>query len=716
MTADKLLFPIHTTKHKEVTMVKRIAVSAIVLAAFLILAVPAFAFNGYRGDYTTSAACAVCHQSGQPANAPKVYNDWAATKHGTDAEGGNAALSIPTGSTCGGCHTSNYDPTKVVPTAPVTTVATASPFATTVAWSADLPTVTITPGGTASPYPSPVLTAPQALGNYPMSELDVGCSSCHYGANVNGTIANAGNDPGDTAHTAAPVALADSDICGACHSRYAYTVNTFPVTAPPYNKIAGGLPTNSPAPVNTIQPQMALDYPVLHGKALSSFLNIPVSGWTPTPSATKASGLQIYWSYNGSPTVWQSVGHDGSAAQYPEWKAEKHASALVDLKAAVGPNPPASCLQCHSADYRNAPSGAKPTGAQAQYGITCVGCHTPHNAGQAKGVWDSGFDTQLVGDPANPSDLCSTCHNDQNGDAVVAAGSSVYENQKEVMNGTGAIGVPNGLLVSNHNNKCVQCHMPPTSYGRGAPQLGGNHTFKVIYPVVAANATSTGAAGLAMPYSACSTCHNKPSDPLATGMQPIADAHQATMHSWYSKVQSDLVAAGQRMGFAHTSSATDYITWLNDQLNTKGSTKWTPDELKWQQAFTDWTYTAAEGSWGIHNYSYSLLVIQTADTLANQAGKTPQSLTLKLSKTSVKKNTKVTFSGTVSPATAGTVQIQKKSHGVFKNWKSAKLSNGKYSIKVKMTSKGTFYYKAYLAPNPSYAGNTTKQVTLKVKK
>ena len=690
-------------------MVRRIAVSAIVLAAFLILAVPAFAFNGYRGDYTTSAACAVCHQSGQPANAPKVYNDWAGTKHGTDAEGVSAGQSIPNGSVCGGCHTANYAPSKVVPVAGTPVVATASPFATSVPWTASI----------ATPFPA------QATGEAPYSEADIGCSSCHYGANVNGTIASAGNDPGDTAHTAAPVALADADICGTCHSRFAYTVNTFAVTPLPYVKLDGsGNPiTPNPSPTGTIQPQMALDYPVLHGKALSSFLNIPVSGWTPKPTATAAAGLQIYWSVNGVPTVWQSKGHEGTAAQYPEWKAEKHASALVDLKAAVGPNPPASCLQCHSADYRNAPSGAKPTGAQAQYGVTCVGCHTPHNAGQAKGVWDSEFDTQLVGDPANPSDLCSTCHNDQNGDAVVAAGSSVYENQKEVMNGTGAIGVPNGLLVSNHNNKCVQCHMPPTSYGRlpdgtNGAQLGGNHTFKVIYPVVAASATASGTpAGLShMPYSACSTCHNKPGDPLATGMQPIADAHQATMHSWYNMVTTDLVAAGQRMGFAHTSSATDYISWLNGQLNDKGATTWTPDELKWQQAYTDWTYTSAEGSWGIHNYSYSLLVIQTADTLANQAGKTPQSLTLKLSKTSVKVNTKVTFSGTISPATAGTVQIQKKSHGVFKNWKSAKLSSGKYSLKVKMTKKGTFYYRAFLAPNPSYAGNTTKQVKLKIKK
>jgi hypothetical protein len=587
-----------------------------------------------------------------------------------------------------------------------------------VAWAAVIP----------SPFPA------QAVGSAPYSEADIGCSSCHYGANVNGTIAAAGNDPGDTAHTAAPVALASADICGSCHSRYAYTVNTFTVAPIPYVRLNGsGTPiTPNPTPTSLIQPQMALDYPVLHGLPLSNYLNIPVSGWTPTPnpSATKAAGLQVYWSYNGQPTVWQSQGHDGSAAQYPEWKAEAHANALVDLKADLGPNPGfpvASCLQCHSADYRNAPTNAKPSYQQAQYGITCVGCHTPHNAGQAKGVWDSGFDTQLVGDPKNPSDLCGTCHNSQIGANVQTAGATVYENQKEVMDGTGAIGVPNGLLVSNHQGKCIQCHMPPTSYGRGTPQLGGNHTFKVIYPVVAANATSTAAAGLAMPYSSCSTCHSRPAnvtnpastpDPLATGMQQIADTHQATMHAWYDTVTKDLQAAGARMGFVQPASSTaTYISWLNSTLNDKGAANWTPDELKWQQAYTDWSYTAAEGSWGIHNYSYSLLTIQTADTLANQAGKTPQTLTLKLSKTSVKKNTKVTFSGTVSPVTGGTVQIQKKnSSGVFVNWKSATLSGGKYSVKVKMTSKGTFYFKAFLAPNPSYAGGTSGQVKLVVKK
>ena len=53
-------------------MFKRVTiVGLLVVATFLVLAIPAFAFNGYRGDYTTSAACAQCHSG--IAGIPAVY-------------------------------------------------------------------------------------------------------------------------------------------------------------------------------------------------------------------------------------------------------------------------------------------------------------------------------------------------------------------------------------------------------------------------------------------------------------------------------------------------------------------------------------------------------------------------------------------------------------------------------------------------------------------
>jgi hypothetical protein len=768
MIADKLLFPVHTIKRKGVTMVKRIAVLAIVLAAFSILAVPALAANnGYRADYTTSDFCANCHQPGTQGAGPKVWNDWAATKHGVDAEGPSAVKSLPYGSVCAGCHSANFDPGKVTPV----------PTATTYGWNTSIPTPTAT-STTISWGASPsAVSVPQTdpSANAPFSELDIGCSSCHYGAYVppDGTAPNSGNDANDTAHSASYGKLANAEICGACHSRYSYTTGTY---------------TTLPIPTTTatalIQPQMAIGYPMLgvNYQPLSNFLNVSQPGWSPTPNpAATTAGfgkLQTYWTVDGVGTKWQQTGHDGSAAQYPEWMSEGHANSLVDLKAAVGSNPPASCLKCHSADYRISVADGKPvpTGTEAQYGITCVGCHAPHKAGTAKGAWDEDFDAQLVGDPANSSDLCSTCHQSEIGDGVMAAGNTFYENQKEVMNGTGAIGVPQGL-PGVHKGKCVECHMPPTSYSRGSAQLGGNHTFEIVTPKDAVDAspvpvTTTASTATpvpngspfasatpvvttyvdeaSMPYSACSTCHNKPTtelvpEPVATQttdpgssskpvkvtitrvlqnqgdkalwLQGTIDQRQTAMHAAYNNVAAALHSAGLRMGYTGSSNDVTYVNALNSQLNTKGSAKWNSAELLWQDGYTDWTYVAAEGSWGVHNYQYDSLVINAALNYANQVNTTPQTVTLKVSKTSVKKNTKVTFSGTVKPATTGTMQIQKKSGSNWLNWKTASVgSSGSYSLKVKLTAKGTFYFRAFYKAVPPYAGGTSSQIKVVVKK
>jgi len=727
MRADKPYLPISKSRNKEVTMIRRSAVVAIAVAAFLILATPALAYNGARADYTTSSACGVCHTSGEPTNAPKVYNDWAGTVHAA-SNGENQGLSIPTGSVCAGCHTANYDPTKVVPTP------TATATNGTITWAASIP----------SPFPA------QTAGSAPYSEPDVGCSSCHYGAAVNGVLAQNGSDVNDTAHTAAFADLSNAEICGACHSRYSYTVGTYTVHP-------------SATSTATIQPQMAIGYPMLGQtyQPLSSFLNVATPGWTPTPTATTAASLQIYWSYNGSTTDWPSAGHAGDAGQYPEWLSSKHSRSLTDLKAATGGNPPQACLSCHSADYQTAVTANAafpglnapvPTGSQAKYGDTCVTCHTPHKAGQANSVFTapgSGFDTQLVGDPANPSDLCTTCHTAGiAAGGIEPAGATVYEDQKEVMQGVGAIGVPNGLLVSHHLGACIDCHMPPTTKASHGANLGGNHTMEIIYPKVAASATAGGTTG--MPFSSCSLCHSKPAtstnptpDPLATTMQSIADARQAQMQTLYAQTAADLHAAGLRMGYQQPAASVlakvaasltysqtkltttknspaagdvSYIDWLNSVLNTKGAASWSSGELLWQKGYTDWTYVAAEGSWGIHNGPYTLLVINTADNFANQVLTAPQAITLKAYKSLLRLNASDIFSGTVNPASAGTITIQKKSLTNWLTWKTATVgSTGHFSIKVKMTKKGTYYFRAFFPAKPPYAGGISKKIKVVVK-
>ncbi len=268
-------------------MFKRVTIVALVVAAFvLMLAVPALAWNGYREDFTVTSACAGCHGDTPFLSAPVVYPDWAKTKHGTDEAYGEVAQRLPYGSVCQGCHTSNFAPAKLTP------VPTATSSAGAVSWGAS---------------PSAV-DLPQGLGEAAWSEGDIGCSSCHYGAAP--VSVNDGRDTNDTAHSAPFGNMADAQICGACHSRYAYTTNTYAVNP---------IPTPTASQTTLIQPQMAIGYPMLGSPtptpawdpSLATYLTVPQPGWTPTPdpSATSAGfgRLQTYWQVAGMDSMWQQT-------------------------------------------------------------------------------------------------------------------------------------------------------------------------------------------------------------------------------------------------------------------------------------------------------------------------------------------------------------------------------------------------------------------------
>ena len=97
----------------------------------------------------------------------------------------------------------------------------------------------------------------------------------------------------------------------------------------------------------------------------------------------------------------------------------------------------------------------------------------------------------------------------------------------------------------------------------------------------------------------------------------------------------------------------------------------------------------------------------------------PWTVTFSLSKYSVNVNNTVKFSGAVSssgtPAT-GSVKIQrKKSGGSWSNWKTASLNGaGKYSLSVKMTSKGTWSFRTMKASDPSHLTTYSRVLKLTV--
>jgi nitrate/TMAO reductase-like tetraheme cytochrome c subunit len=761
-------------------MFKRVTIVALVVAAFLVLAVPALAFNGMRGDYTTADGCQICHSG--TAGIPAVYHEWAETKHAENEAYSEVANRVPTGSVCQGCHTSNFAPLKMTP----------QPTATTTAYSTPAGPA-MTPTATATAYGYFTDTSPnQATGMGAWSEGYIGCSSCHYGANMAGIAELAGSDPKDTAHTSPFGEMANADICGACHSRYSYTVDTYPI-----------IPIPTTSAIATIQPQMALGYNMLGtpktgggwnpAAPLSSTLNIPYQGWwdvspTPSPAATTAGtytapSLMKYWKDpEGNDMPWQLIGHDGSAAQYPEWAGEGHAGALQGLTslpfwASLPEASKQECLECHSADFRIMKEAGKTvTSADVKYGITCAGCHAPHDKGTVKGAWDEEFDAQLVGDAnlaGNGSNLCTTCHNSEIPAGTTASpGADVHHPMKEMMDGYGAIDV--AAFPSVHKGKCIECHMAPTSYSRGSVQLGGNHTFTIIEPEQAVEASPIPIASAtaratawpnpsasvitttktvtqdSMPYSACSTCHNngqKPTPvPVATAttsanataiavtitqnvanqgdkalwLQDTIEQRRAWTEAKVAEIHTELNAAAVRLGYANEKAARDALVAIP-------AADRTADQTEFLKAYTNVQYVASEGSYGLHNWDYSRQIVTTAlyqaRTVEAKPAPAPWSVAFNVSKTKVKKNTKVKYSGSIAPAEnlafgKATVTIQRKQNGNWKKWKTVTCNAaGSYSLSVKMTSKGTYTLRALMPANTSKdmleGASSTKTVKVK---
>jgi hypothetical protein len=304
--------------------------------------------------------------------------------------------------------------------------------------------------------------------------------------------------------------------------------------------------------------------------------------------------------------------------------------------------------------------------------------------------------------------------------------------------------------------------MPPTSVSRGSVQLGGNHTFNIIEPEVAleaspipvttAVATATPTPGVVlvtstvtednMPYSACSTCHSNnngvkatpqpysttsatPSpdaSPLrvnvtikqtanqsawgnfsggdrAVWMQDTIEQRQAWTKAKIAAIWDTLEQAAVNGGFADVDEAHSDLVALPAAERTTAQTAFL-------MAFTNVEFVETEGSFGLHNWDYSRAIVNKATeqagiALSGVAIRLPYKPTLKLSKSKVNAGAKVKFSGQVKTAkgvaAAGKVKIMKRVGGVWKVWKSKTLTaSGKYSITVKMTKKGKFYFRALM--------------------
>jgi predicted CXXCH cytochrome family protein len=159
--------------------------------------------------------------------------------------------------------------------------------------------------------------------------------------------------------------------------------------------------------------------------ALSLFMTAAV--WAQVPDDTILSGEQCKMCH---------------AEEYEVWSGTKHPNSLTALKESGHGSD--SCLHCMSADYR---WNEELTIETAQYGVTCVACHKPHDT--------PGDALPAIEDVAA---VCKDCHNAQVEEGATAeAGDTMRHFVEEMMEGYGAIGAEGA--ASPHDTACNTCHL-----------------------------------------------------------------------------------------------------------------------------------------------------------------------------------------------------------------------------------------------------------------
>ena len=280
-------------------MFKRVTIVTLVVAAFVLLvAVPALAWNGYRGDYTMTSACARCH--GDTPASQRVSSPVERTKHG-DRRGSRLPPSACQTARCARLPHRELRSREGDP-------------------GPDRDRGTVTSLG---PPLGTVDRAPQTEGDAPSRRSDrlflVPLRRTAGGIAIDGWDAN------NSAHKVPYGNMADPDL------------RRLPLALHVHHAAPSPAPRCRTPPTPLIQPQMAIGYPMLGSPApcstggtrvLDDYLNVPTRLVAdPNPAATSAGlgSLRPTGSSDGRPRVnspWQQTGHEGGAAQYPEWATD----------------------------------------------------------------------------------------------------------------------------------------------------------------------------------------------------------------------------------------------------------------------------------------------------------------------------------------------------------------------------------------------------------
>ncbi len=266
----------------------------------------------------------------------------------------------------------------------------------------------------------------------------------------------------------------------------------------------------------------------------------------------EASLADVFVETTSEKHVWPDGHEKAHHQQYMGWEQSGHSKSLESLKASG--HAQEFCAKCHSADARLEGVSL----AEAKYSITCVVCHDPHGGAREELLRGEAYD------------LCTSCHNGHTEEGKTAGpGSTVHHPMKEMFEGWGAIGVtgtPSPHFKAEGGPVCTSCHMVKTAKS-ALPGDITSHKTEVIKPAEAAEGEP----------DSCSGCHT---DMDKAALQSIIDQRQSEIQSFLDQVKAQLDAATDKESDAY------------------------------KAAYTNYTFVAADGSKGIHNYQYAKAILQ----------------------------------------------------------------------------------------------------------
>ncbi len=306
--------------------------------------------------------------------------------------------------------------------------------------------------------------------------------------------------------------------------------------------------------------------------------------------------------------------HTGShQPTFEEWKSSLHSSVVEDMNPT---NRIDSCGRCHSGSARWSLIEGRPLPVgDANLGIQCINCHEPHsktaNPHQLLNPVASTNDyflttTDVFTDKYDPNiNICAQCHNHRGASWTSSSRPPHHSPQYNILLGT--VGVLASGMAPNQpashalliKNQCVGCHMQATNYVSETQPASTGHNFQV------------------QSFDGCRACHPLPQELAQFTTAAISNEVQTI------KASLDLWAMTKAPASLQTNYGTRAWEYTNPgTLSPGGSGPSTTEQalipVNIQKARFNLYLVLYDGSYGVHNASLAVTLLDTAQTWVEQ--------------------------------------------------------------------------------------------------